>query len=82
MGAEVEWSAVTGSHPPAATGRLPCMGFSGFACSGPAIGEKLWGVESRLGVRSSHLVFFSTSTAHPCKIGHIHWLNFGLVWLL
>jgi hypothetical protein len=46
VGAEVEWSAVTGSHPPAATGRLPCMGFSGFACPGPAIGEKLWGVES------------------------------------
>jgi len=36
---EVEWSAVTGSHPPAATGGLPSRGFSASAC--PALGEKL-----------------------------------------
>ena len=35
----MEWSAVTGSHPPAATGGLPSRGFSALAC--PALGEKL-----------------------------------------
>lgn len=40
---EVEWSAVTGSHPPAATGGLPCRGFSALAC--PELGEKLLPVD-------------------------------------
>jgi hypothetical protein len=39
---EVEWSAVTGSHPPAATGGLSSRGFSALACL--ALGEKLQAV--------------------------------------
>lgn len=39
---EVEWSAVTGSHPPAATVGLPSWGFSALACL--ALGEKLQAV--------------------------------------
>lgn len=61
MEVEGDCSAVTGSHPPAATAGLLCRGFSGLACPGPpgpAIGEKLWAVDDSA---SGGLVTFCSS---------------------